>query len=720
MQSDVVPDDFPNNNVVNSEINDTHAVSMNETLAQDKGLGRENESQVMQVDHDGEGNSGVVSEILSGKREGKGSGNDLGMVVVQEKFNSSAQNLVLESVNDDKYGNESKSESEKAAIFSASEVDLDVENRAVVSDNDGKDGEKSKGFYPSDLVWGKVRSHPWWPGQIFEPGDASDKARKYSKSKGYLIGYFGDQTFAWNSEAKLKSFAPNFSQMVKQTNMEAFHHAVGCVLDEISRRVEFGLSCRCIVDDVYNRLKTQVVENTGIREKSRIREGGDRFFSASSFEPLNFLGYVKDLALGSCTNVDKLERVVARAQTSAFYRWKGIYHLAEFGLLMGYVNNEAGIMVEDDNRVLKRKKTSGDTGRSTEKAKNLSDLIGKSSVSKKIDEETKKNARSKSVASSIRKRKKVDLLPDDSKVKETSAQRTDTLQSRATNPSFRVGESILKVAGRLNQRSPLLKLDGSSKGKPMNDEGNSKLYDKHNPEYVSVDVVLVQLHLAATEPFEKHDLLSKMVNFISHFRNSVVPDSELLQKLEDSGDEGAVGKPKEGSTGSDPAEMADPEAVKNACCSDMFISAPERKVSSSGVKMAVVDGVSGCSQETDSTVSCPRKLIQSDNGASEQEDSPTALTLKFSDLDSIPSEAKLNKIFSHFGSLKESETEVLTKKSCARVVFKRRSDAETAFSSSGKFEIFGPSLVCYRLNDATSPHKSASVEPKRRKKLNFQ
>ncbi|CAO2824238.1 unnamed protein product [Amaranthus hypochondriacus] len=477
MQPEVVPDDFPKNNVVNSEINDTDAVSMNETLAQDN-----NESQVMEVDHDGERSSRVVLEILSDKREGKDSGNDLGMVVVQEKFNSSAQDLVIESVTDDKYSYESKSESERTALFSASEVDLDVENRAVVSDkdehvlsdecvrNDGKDDEKKKVFYPSDLVWGKVRSHPWWPGQIFEPGDASDKARKYSKSKGYLVGYFGDQTFAWNSEAKLKSFAPNFSQMVKQTNMEAFHHAVGCVLDEISRRVEFGLSCRCIVDEVYNRLKTQVVENTGIREKSRIQEGGDRFFSASSFEPTNFLGNVKDLALGSCNNVDRLERVVARAQTAAFYRWKGIYHLAEFGLLMGYVNNEAETIVEDDNRVLKRKKTSGDKGRSTEKAKNLSDSIGKLSVSKNIDEETEKIARSKSVTSPIRKRKKVDLLHDDSKVKETSPQRTDTLQSRATNPSFRVGESILKVAGQLSQRSPLLKHDGSSKGKPMNDE----------------------------------------------------------------------------------------------------------------------------------------------------------------------------------------------------------------------------------------------------------
>lgn len=228
-----------------------------------------------------------------------------------------------------------------------------------------------------------------------------------------------------------------------------------------------------------------------------------------------------------------------------------------------------------------------------------------------------------------------------------------------------------------------------------------------------------------------------------------------MKKHEASGKEDTSDKPKEGLSEPGPAEMdaegcfsgtkskskateseittaSDFEAVEDACCMNKTVRVLEQQTTLSDAKMIVaepehseVDGISVCSLEMDVTVSTPQQKDGSENGASDGgrpdekmqlEDSPTALTLKFTDMDSIPTEAKLIKIFSHFGPLKESETEVLAKKHCARVVFKRRSDAETAFSSSGKFEIFGPSLVCYQLNYAPSPRKSPSVEAKRRKK----
>ncbi|XP_021765853.1 uncharacterized protein LOC110730374 [Chenopodium quinoa] len=648
-------------------------------------------------------------------------------------------------------------------------VDLDV----CVGKNKKK-GKNKGGFCASDIVWGKVKSHPWWPAQIFEPGDASEKARKHFKSKGYFVGYFGDQTFAWNDEAKLKPFAPNFSQMVKQTQTESFRHAVDCVLVETSRRVEFGLSCHCIVDDVYNQLKTQVVENDGIREQSRIREGGDRFYTAASFEPLNFLHYVKDFAQEPYGDVDRLEHVVARAQTAAYYRWKGIYHLAEFGLLIGYVNNEANAPVvaekensegivggnpppvtikEDDNRPQKRKKTSNDRGHATKKVRCLSDLIGKKSVQEEDDKGTKRKLGSKSISSSARRQKEVKSFPNDStpsRTKESSPLGT-TMKVKDPKPSFRVGESILRVAGQLSQSSPLLKHDVSSHTKTSKDEGNNKQCSKLTSEYASIDAILSELHLAAIEPLKQYSLLSKMVTFISVFRNSIVPDIELLQKHEKSGEEDTSDSPNEVLSGSGPAEI-DPvgcisgmkskskaseseitttsvvEGVEDACCTNQTIEIFEQQTFLSEIVIkpehSEVDGSSVGSQEMESTVSSPPQHFGSENGTSEGglfdvkkqlEDSPTALTLKFADMDSIPTKAKLIKIFSHYGSLKESETEVLAKKLCARVVFKRRSDAETAFSSSGKFEIFGPSLVCYRLNYAPSPRKSPSIEAKCRR-----
>ncbi|KMS95513.1 hypothetical protein BVRB_007530 [Beta vulgaris subsp. vulgaris] len=650
-----------------------------------------------------------------------------------EDLDSSVQELISNPVNEDRCDEEM--EAEKTVHSSQNEVDnqsvelktkdsttekedsgvhvneegfSDVKEVSVVDMDNCVRNDKSKnkgGFCASDLVWGKVKSHPWWPAQIFEAGDASDKARKHSKSKGYLVGYFWDQTFAWNDEAKLKPFAPNFSQMVKQTQMEAFRHAVACILDETSRRVEFGLSCRCIPDDIYNQLKVQVVENAGIREESRIREGGDRYFTASSFEPVKFLDYVKDLAQGPSADVDRLEHMITRAQMAAFYRWKGIYHLAEFGLLIGYVNNEAdapvtfvkekceviadgtpppSTMEEDDIRPKKRKKTSSGGGDSIKKVKCLSDLIQKKGVHKKYDKETKGKAGSKFISSSAGRRKEAKSFPNDSTTKEYSPSGVGDIK-----PLFSVGESILRVAGQLSQPSPLLKLDLSSHEKTINDE--------------------------------------------------------------ESGEEDTDGKSKEGPSRSDSAEMIEDGcfsgskskakasestsstfAVQDTFCMNKTVRVLEQQSSLSDVEMAVVeseppdvDGISAITQEINSTVSSPQKQNGSEYGASEggqsdekiqQEDSPTAITLKFSDVDSIPTEGKLNNIFGHFGPLKESETEVLAKKICARVVFKRRSDAETAFSSSGKFEIFGPSLVCYRLNYTPSPRKSPSVEAKRRKK----
>ncbi|GAB2218002.1 hypothetical protein Droror1_Dr00001217 [Drosera rotundifolia] len=79
-------------------------------------------------------------------------------------------------------------------------------------------------------------------------------------------------------------------------------------------------------------------------------------------------------------------------------------------------------------------------------------------------------------------------------------------------------------------------------------------------------------------------------------------------------------------------------------------------------------------------------------------DIPTAMILNFSDPDSIPIEEELNEVFRQYGSLLESETEVLTKSSCAKVVLRTKSDAEAAFSNSGKFKTLGPSLSSYRLN----------------------
>lgn len=94
----------------------------------------------------------------------------------------------------------------------------------------------------------------------------------------------------------------------------------------------------------------------------------------------------------------------------------------------------------------------------------------------------------------------------------------------------------------------------------------------------------------------------------------------------------------------------------------------------------------------------------------------TALILKFTDLESVPSVSKMNEIFGRYGTLLEEETQVLKKKKCVKMVFERRCDAETAFSSSGKFSIFGPALVSYCLNFSPTPRKRGTAGRNQNKK----
>ena len=58
--------------------------------------------------------------------------------------------------------------------------------------------EGGRDFAPPELVWGKVRSHPWWPGQVFDAADASEIALQHRRAGAPLVAYFWDRTFAWS------------------------------------------------------------------------------------------------------------------------------------------------------------------------------------------------------------------------------------------------------------------------------------------------------------------------------------------------------------------------------------------------------------------------------------------------------------------------------------------------------------------------------------------
>lgn len=78
-------------------------------------------------------------------------------------------------------------------------------------------------------------------------------------------------------------------------------------------------------------------------------------------------------------------------------------------------------------------------------------------------------------------------------------------------------------------------------------------------------------------------------------------------------------------------------------------------------------------------------------------DGPAALILHFTSAEAIPSVDDINSIFRIHGPIVERETEITAKSKSAKVVFYNRADAERAYSSSGKYNAFGPSLLTYEI-----------------------
>ncbi|RDX62597.1 putative oxidoreductase GLYR1, partial [Mucuna pruriens] len=531
-------------------------------------------------------------------------------------------------------------------------------------------------FCVSDLVWGKVTGHPWWPGQIFDASSASEKAKRHLKEDCYLVAYFGDQTFAWNDVSMIKPFQMHFSQMEKQSNLEIFHHAVDCALDEVSRRVEFGLSCPCIPEDVFFKLKTQVISNTGIHKQLSRRNGGDRFVNAMSFEPMSLVNYVKSLAQSPLVESDRLDFVTARSQLLAFYRSKGYSQLPEFTMLGGLFDNDMETLL----------------------------MRGK----EQCDYQTHVGYSQHEERNSKRRSKKHKLLSD-------LMCENRLYMSNGEHTSEQKAKSVLRRRGRKRKMA-----DNTSEDYFHNSKSRRLVQLQH----ASTNEMRSELCLAAKDPIGE-SFSTDMVHFFAEFRNSISLDYSATPNLGMSSEQ-----IHDGATGVTSMTSA-MELCNDSYWTDRIIqSIPEEQsltkyqnkratflpeTLTEANPLSLGTDLSFKQQDTDSNLGSESfKLVEHLDESSKEGICPTALTLKFTNLDSVPSTTDLNKIFGRFGPLIESKTELLEKTNRARVVFQKRSDAESAFSSAGKYSIFGPSLVSYRLK--ILPRKPQKAPGKRGRK----
>eukprot|EP00850_Spirogloea_muscicola_P006805 SM000033S12326 [mRNA] locus=s33:226865:232559:+ [translate_table: standard] len=98
----------------------------------------------------------------------------------------------------------------------------------------------SKAWKPvvGDLVWARIKSHPWWPGQVFDPSNASRAAQKLRKPGHLLVAFFGDGTFQWLQIGDLVPFRPHIKEKAQQTNAKLFQKAVTEALEELEEQQE--------------------------------------------------------------------------------------------------------------------------------------------------------------------------------------------------------------------------------------------------------------------------------------------------------------------------------------------------------------------------------------------------------------------------------------------------------------------------------------------------
>ncbi|KAI8005407.1 PWWP domain-containing protein YLR455W [Camellia lanceoleosa] len=161
------------------------------------------------------------------------------------------------------------------------------------------DALKDSGYEVGDMVWGKVKSHPWWPGQIFDEALASPSICRAEKEGQVLVAFYGDGSYAWLEPGRLIPFDFHYTEKSKQTNTPEFLTAVGEAVDEVKRRAALGLTCHCWNPNVFRpksvegffEVDVSGFQPGGLYSKKQIERARD------AFQPSKTLSFVKQLAL---------------------------------------------------------------------------------------------------------------------------------------------------------------------------------------------------------------------------------------------------------------------------------------------------------------------------------------------------------------------------------------------------------------------------------------
>ncbi|XP_057505478.1 PWWP domain-containing protein 5-like [Actinidia eriantha] len=373
----------------------------------------------------------------------------------------------------------------------------------------------------------------------------------------------------------------------------------------------------------------------------------------ASFMPVNILQYLKALAQSPYSGTDKLEFAIARAQLLAFNRWKGFYVLPEFKMLNGLLEDGTDIPVKGE-----RKHYEG----MTEDA--ICVPLGNEQFSLRKGGNLERDVLRIESGDLVRALKFI-----------TKALRLDR--------SLAIDDLLSKLEDQLNN-------------KPTNKSSSSLSLSSSYPVAYTEEHISIVREIKGKKRTEG---------------KTVILPSRRTSRDHGRGTPGK-GEKREKKSGRWPNQGPSPDA-KQAARDGMSPSKKEGRMSD--LMSRNPSNLSNVKDEPDGKGG--RNLaFYSSVKKRKADDSSVCDESSVKNLDSLPSESNLNTIFRHYGPLNESATEVLKKSKLVKVIFKRGYDAETAFSSTGKFSTVGPSLVRYRLNYLLSTQRKTSTSTKQSRK----
>lgn len=155
-----------------------------------------------------------------------------------------------------------------------------------------------------DFVWAileKVKKQ-WWPGIVCDVSTAPKKVAKGpTREDDILVRCFGSGNYIWCSPYHIKPFVGYFEELPNQSTAKKYFDALEMAVTELGHRVRTEFTCACFS-------KMPVDKKRG--------NFGD--LSVTRLEPVKFLDYIKDIAR-DINMPNRIDYVVRQNCLSAFY-----------------------------------------------------------------------------------------------------------------------------------------------------------------------------------------------------------------------------------------------------------------------------------------------------------------------------------------------------------------------------------------------------------------